>query len=80
MVSLEVAAILLSGIGISASIVYYSNVLRNTNKQRMTQLAMSLSNILSSPETTGNTIKILSYKWDDFEDFRRKYDSTVNPE
>ena len=80
MVSLEVVAILLSGIGISASLVYYANVLRNTNKQRMTQLAMNLSNILISPETTGNSIKILSYKWDDFEDFRRKYDSTANPE
>ncbi len=33
MVSLEVAAILISGIGISASIVYYANVLRNTNKE-----------------------------------------------
>ena len=80
MVSLEVAAILLSGIGISASLVYYANVLRNTNKQRMTQLAMNLSNILISPENSINSIKLLSYKWDDFEDFRRKYDSTANPE
>ena len=71
MVSLEVVALVLTGLGLTASIVYYANVLRNTNKQRMTQFAMNLSSILISPETTGNTTKILSYTWDDFEDFRK---------
>ena len=38
MVSLEVVAILLSGIGISASLVYYANVLANANKTQQLQL------------------------------------------
>ena len=77
---IEYLPLVLTGLSITASILYYANVLRNTKKQRMTQFAMNLSSILMSPETTGNTTKILSYTWDDFEDFRRKYDSTTNLE
>ena len=80
MVSTEVYAILLSGLSISISILYYAMVLRRSEKARMTQVALNLSNILISPETTKNANQLLSTKWDDFEDFRRKYDSTVNPE
>ena len=50
MVSLEVIAILLSGIGISASLVYYANVLQNANKTRQTQLLMDLYQTYRSPE------------------------------
>ena len=77
---IETLALVLTGLSITASILYYASVLRNTNKQRMTQLAFNLSQILISPETTGNTTKILSYTWNDFEDFRTKYDSTTNLE
>jgi len=37
MVSLEVIAIILSGISISAFLFYYANVLQNANKTRQTQ-------------------------------------------
>ena len=77
---IEYLPLVLTGLSITASILYYANVLRNTNKQRKTQFAMNLSSILISPETTGNTTKILSYTWEDFEDFRKKYDSTTNLE
>ena len=48
MVSLEVVAILLSGISISASLFYYANVLQNANKTRQAQLYMGLLNTFRS--------------------------------
>jgi len=50
MISLEVVAILLSGISISASIFYYANILNNANKARQTQLLMDLYQTYRSPE------------------------------
>ena len=57
MVSLEVVAILLSGISISASLFYYSSVLQNANKTqkqqlktRQAQLFMQFADKFSSKE------------------------------
>ena len=50
MVSLEVIAILLSGISISASLVYYANVLQNANRTREAQLFMNVYDKWSDPE------------------------------
>jgi hypothetical protein len=50
MVSLEVIAILLSGISISASLFYYASVLKNQNETRQTQLFMSITQKMDTPE------------------------------
>jgi len=73
MVSLEVVAILLSGIGISASLVYYASVLRNTNKTREAQLFMQSYKETSTPELQERAYELLSWEWQDFEDFNTKY-------
>jgi len=62
MVSLEVIAILLSGISISASLFYYANVLANANKTREKELiSQRLSTI--TPEFYSNTSKLFKGEW-----------------
>jgi hypothetical protein len=78
MVSLEVIAILLSGIGISASLFYYANVLQNANKTRQAQLFMDLYRTYRDPFFRKQYQDILSQKWIDFNDFWEKYGEANN--
>ena len=74
MVSLEVIAILLSGISISASLIYYASVLRNQNETRQTQLFMNVYNNHTKIQNIGILMEILyRWEWDDFDDFNAKY-------
>ena len=62
MVSLEVIAILLSGISISASLFYYANILKNANTTREKELiSQRLSTI--TPEFYNNTTKLFKGEW-----------------
>ena len=70
MVSLEVIAILLSGISISASLVYYSNVLANANRTRQAQLFMSLYNITINEEVNNIWYDAMEMSITDFKDSR----------
>ena len=47
---IETLAFILTGLGLTASIVYYASVLRNANTTRKTQLYMQLFLIISSEE------------------------------
>lgn len=73
MVSLEIIAILLSGVGISASIVYYANIIRNANRARQRELIfLRLQGY--SMEYTKAFANVLDYTdWVDAEDWERTY-------
>ena len=75
MVSLEVLAILLSGIGISASLFYYSNVLRNANKTRQMQLFMQFYSKLTDKQFYTEFMKLRAQTWTDLDDYIEKYGS-----
>jgi hypothetical protein len=53
---------------------------RNAGFTRKTQAVLDLRDILYSLEMNRHFIELLSMTWEDFEDFQRKYDSTVNPD
>jgi hypothetical protein len=72
----DVVAILAGIVGLT----YYIITVRNANKIRKTQLASRISEKYWSPEFRRNSLELFSMKWTDFNDFDRKYDSTVNPE
>ena len=73
--------LVLTGIGIIVSILYYSNVLRNSEKTRKAQLVSRLRELMwASEEDIATSYELLEMEWKDFEDFDRKYDSTVNIE
>jgi hypothetical protein len=87
MVSTEVYAILVSGLGIAASILYYTMTLRNANKTqqqqletRRTQVCTTLLQNSMTEESMLRHIELLEAQFTDFDDFLEKYDSSVNPE
>ena len=80
MVSLEVIAILLSGISISASLFYYANVLQNQNKTRQTQLFMTLYEVYRSIEFRRQWYSTSSWTWSSHEEFLSKYGAENNVE
>ena len=87
MASLEVIVLVLTGLSITASIIYYANVLSNANKtQRMqletrqAQLFMGLYETYRSPEFRKQWTMILKQEYADFEDFWEKSGLENNPE
>jgi hypothetical protein len=66
--------------GVIAGFSYYVLTVRNTNRARKTQVVLNLSNLMYSEETNRKYLSLLSMQWEDFDDFLRKYDSTINPD
>ena len=80
LVMLQVMRDLVAIFGVIAGFSYYVMVVRNANKSRRTQVVLNLRSTLFNEEMNRNNIELLSMQWEDFEDFRRKYDSTVDPD
>ena len=70
---IETIALVLTGIGIIASILYYTSVLRNANTTRQAQLYMGLINTFNSLEFRTQWHLIESATWEDYDDFHEKY-------
>ena len=87
MASFEFLAIIFTGLGLTASIVYYANILRNANENqriqqetRNAQFFMQFVKEIHSPDFLSFWVQMLRWEWEDFEDFERKYGSVDNPE
>jgi hypothetical protein len=72
--------LVLTGIGIMASILYYANVLRNASKTRELQIFMTLLSSLNSQEQQTAWAELLNAEFTDYDDYMSKYDSATNPE
>jgi hypothetical protein len=88
MASFEFLAIVLTGLGLTASIIYYTSILRNANKtqqlaleNRRAQLYMQLFLRITSEDFMKKSIDLLRWKFEDYDDFMEKYylneDSTL---
>ncbi len=80
MVSLEVVAIMLSGLSISASLIYYSSTLANANKtqimqleNRQVQLFMQAFNRFQDPSFLNLYLEVKKREWTSVEDYVEKY-------
>jgi len=80
MIELSVIRDLVAIFGVIAGFTYYIIAVRNAGISRKTQVVLDLRNSLYSLETNRQLIELLSMTWEDFQDFQRKYDSTVNPD
>ena len=87
MVSLEIIALVLTGLSITASIIYYSNVLSNSNKtqqltleNRNAQLLMRIYDKYTETELMNQQIEIITQEWTDIDDFWDNYGPHSNPE
>ena len=74
MASFEFLAIILTGLGLTVSITYYTMVLRNQNKTRQAQLFMQVHSQWKDRAFIKGFYDILNnWEWDDVEDFWVKY-------
>lgn len=80
MIQIEYLPIVLTGIGIIASILYYASVLRNQNRTRQAQLFMNIYETYRSPEFRRQVNDIRSQEWTDFDDWWSKYGQDTNPD
>ena len=60
---IEYLPLVLTGIGIIVSILYYTSVLRNANKTREAQLFMQSYKETSTPELQQLAYELLSWQW-----------------
>jgi hypothetical protein len=84
---IEYLPLVLTGIGIIVSILYYAMVLQNANKTqkiqletRQAQLFMHIFQSFNSPESNKIMAELLTVELGDYDDFAQKYAHTVNPE
>jgi len=68
----------LQTVGVLVGIIYYITIMRNADKNRKYQIAQQISQEVQSRENSLIAIELLEMEWEDFDDFLRKYDSTVN--
>lgn len=86
---IESIPLILTGLGLTASIVYYANILSNANKTRelqlkaqlqaeetrQTQLFMNVYNRFQDPDFTKMWINLMQREWKDVDDYWKKYDA-----
>jgi len=69
-----------AAIGVSAAAIYYVMTLRETNRNRRITTTSTLLQTLLSLETCHIVSELMIMKWENFDDFYKKYDSSVNPD
>ena len=84
MVQIENLPLVLTGLGLTASVLYYTMVLRNANKTqqmqletRQAQFLMNILNTLRSMEFRNQWHILERLEWTDFNDFLEKYEKDV---
>ena len=94
MASFEFLAVILTGLGLTVSIVYYASILKNSNKTRELQLRAQehaketrkiqllheINESVSEGDSHLNWVDMLDMKWDNYEDFISKYGRENNPD
>ena len=79
MVSFEFLAIILTGLGLIVSLVYYASVLNNQTKARQRELVLQKQSLYSL-EYSNAFAEIRKYReWQNVEEFRQKYGPDTNP-
>jgi hypothetical protein len=77
---IEYLPLVLTGLGLTASIFYYANVIANANKNRELQIFMDIFKVISTEENQRTWAELLNAEFTDYEDYMKKYDSSINPE
>ena len=65
--------LVLTGLGLIVSMLYYAMVLGNQNKMMKTQILQRSLESLSTTETNINWWKVEYLQWDDYDDYMAKY-------
>jgi hypothetical protein len=77
---IQAAYYMVAATGVLVAAVYYIMNLRVNERNRKTQLSMSIAEKLNSKEFLKNMMDVYNLSWTDLDDYLKKYDSIVNPE
>jgi len=77
-VSLSMVRDVVAIFGVIAGFSYYVLTVRNANRVRKQAIVRQIAQDLTSVESIHRFAELLEMEWEDFDDFLRKYDSTVN--
>ncbi|MHA2393469.1 MAG: DUF4760 domain-containing protein [Promethearchaeota archaeon] len=80
MISIENVLDVIPAVSVAIALVYYAMNLRQQNKQRETQWIWQLLSRKTSHEVMSGFLNQLSAKWEDYDEYLAKYDSSVDPE
>jgi len=81
MASFEFLAIIITGLGLTVSILYYAFTLQNANKTRRAQIAMSFYSHVTRKEFWGQWVRVLfTQNWTTFQEWDEHWGPLVNPD
>jgi hypothetical protein len=80
MVNLETVLDVIPAVSVAIALIYYALNLRQQNKQRETQWIWQLLGRKIDHDVMSGLIHQMESKWEDYDDFVEKYDSSVNHE
>ena len=80
MIELSTIRDLVAIFGVIAGFSYYVLTVRNANRTRKIQLMMDIRDRMLDRDYLLDSVEVMELEWEDFDDFRKKYDSTVNPD
>jgi hypothetical protein len=80
MVDYQTISIVLTGIGIIIALAYYGLQIRNQNITRRAQLFMQIYQQMNSEESNRTWAEVMNLECNNYNEFLRKYDSSVNPD
>ena len=78
MIELSVIRDLVAIFGVIAGFSYYVLTVRNANKARKQMIVRQIAQDLTQVEGLQIYAELLEMEWEDFDDYLRKYNSTVN--
>ena len=73
MIQVEYLPVVLTGLGLTVSILYYTMNLRTANKARKGQLLMQAYARLDTPERMRALAEMFQWEFNSFEEFKEKY-------
>ena len=77
---IEYLPLVLTGLGLTASLVYYASIISNATKNQKIAYSNTAIQYFVSEDSINKWMELIKMKWTDFDDFKRKYDSRINPE
>ena len=77
---IQAAYYMVAATGVLVAAVFYIANLRETTRNRKATFSLALLNNVFGHEGARDYVELLSMQWTDVDDFKRKYDSSVNPE
>ena len=80
MVSVESILDVVPAVGVIVALIYYTFTIRNQTKSRQTQMFMQLHEAKFDREGLEAFFNLNNRKWDDFDDWMKKYGPSTHPE